>query len=126
MGRNNRYREFDQEKARMRLRVQDTNNDKSCFGYARYVHPGDANSSEWRQAIVERQTENTSGEGKRFKATFLHVTDDGIRGAADDLDEGSVLLAPAVPRILGSSAVEHQELLTRVHQLYEEEGMTEN
>lgn len=121
---NNRYREFVYEKERMSRLVQDINDDKFCFGYAQYVHPGDANSTEWRQAIIQTHENTVQGTERRFKATFLHVPPEYAR-EADELDDAAVLLAPSLPRIQGSAAIEHQELLTKVHQLYEEEGMTE-
>jgi len=134
---NNRYRIFMQDQARWETRIEETNTDLECFGYAQYIHQEDGGSKEWRQAIIERP-EHVAESGQRFyKASFLHCplpppalaadeasAAEAMQSARAELDEAQMLLAPANARILGSARLEHREFLAKAWHLHDD-GMAD-
>jgi len=134
--RNNRYRQFEQTQKRWGQRLEETNTDGVCFGYAKYIHPRDGGSTEWRQALVYRNDGVLEMGKRKFKASFIHcplgmlseapsavgaMSEQSLR---EDIDEASLLLAPAAPKILGSMHLEHQEFLSKA-KIFRDEGMNE-
>lgn len=132
---NIRYRAFEQEQKRWNLRLEDTNSDSSCFGYAKLVHPRDAHSFEWRQVLVDRPDGDDAGK-RKYKVTFIHsplaALLDAPPAAGTGLEEvrkvvveeDALLLAPLHPKIMGSRHLEHQELLAKVRGL-QDKGLDE-
>jgi len=134
---NNRYRIFMQDQSRWESRVEETNTDLECFGYAQYIHREDGGSKEWRQAIIERPEHVAESGQRRYKASFLHCplppptlaadeasATETMQTARAELDEAQLLLAPANARILGSARLEHREFLAKAWHLHDD-GMAD-
>jgi len=125
---NNRYREFEQQQKEWNSRLEELNTDTQCFGYAKYPHPEDAGSIEWRQAIVELLQADDDSASDRFRAKFIHtplaILDDDAaeEGEYIEADEDSVRLAPAQAKILGIAG----SVVAKVKQLCDDEGLRED
>jgi hypothetical protein len=145
--RNGRYNNFMKDQEKWATKVELTNTDKECWGYAKYIHKLDGNSTEWRQVIAQRAASTASDPKRRYAVSFLHAplsaapgpgaaarpeiaTSSSSQSLADgepqmqEREEDAVLLWPNVPKIDGSQDLEHQELLRKVPQL-KEQGLSE-
>jgi hypothetical protein len=121
---NVRYRRFEEERrtALKRQRLEDLNTEAECYGFAKYVHQSDGNSTEWRPLVVQRADEQHARSGKLL-GTFVHAPLAGATDAAADelreFDRSDVLLAPARPLVLATILLEHKELLAKAQDLRE-------
>eukprot|EP00933_Yihiella_yeosuensis_P040244 TRINITY_DN34501_c0_g1_i1.p1 TRINITY_DN34501_c0_g1~~TRINITY_DN34501_c0_g1_i1.p1 ORF type:complete len:1455 (-),score=342.47 TRINITY_DN34501_c0_g1_i1:123-4262(-) len=138
--RNNRFRAFEEEMRQRNTRFEDTNTENECFGYAKFYHPRDGGSVEWRQACIDRPTTSSSADGvanRRFNVSFVHtpyamINDPSLMSGAGgatrpdkvELDEESVLLAPTAPNILASAHVEIQNALKKAKGL-QDQGLSD-
>eukprot|EP00931_Biecheleriopsis_adriatica_P059754 TRINITY_DN35814_c0_g1_i1.p1 TRINITY_DN35814_c0_g1~~TRINITY_DN35814_c0_g1_i1.p1 ORF type:complete len:3403 (-),score=723.69 TRINITY_DN35814_c0_g1_i1:308-10516(-) len=133
---NNRLRIFQKEQEKFRTRLADMNQDGKCFGWAKFQHPSDFNSTEWRPTIVHRNDQVAAAK-RKHAVSFVHSPlivggpdAAGKKGLAAeqatqiDLEEDQVLLAPIHPKILVSTFREHKELLAKAPAL-REQGMKE-
>jgi len=133
---NNRLRIFEQEQAKFRERMADMNKESKCYGFAKFYHPNDFQSAEWRAAVVYRSDQAAVAK-KKMPVSFAHAP--LIVGGAQaaqakgpaaeqavqvDLEEENVLLAPAQPKIMVSAYKEHTELLAKAPAL-KEQGIKE-
>jgi len=123
---NIRYKQMDQE---MSIKgYQDTNDTKRCFGWAKYTHKRDGDSSEWRPAFLGKnkggpedkpwQVKWVFETGKPKEASSASPTT-GIGGFAGgfEVDKASVLLAPRTPAITDMEDPRHKELLEQASTL---------
>jgi hypothetical protein len=127
---NTRYRNFERDLKQWGLTVRNVDTEHECFGYARYTHQMDGGSSEWRPAIIERKEDSGQGAsaGDRFKADFCYAVpqrvaleDQGAMAsdaAKIEIKSDETLLAQSVPKILGSTNLQHQEFLAYVQGLH--------
>uniref|UniRef100_A0A7S2HGN2 C2 domain-containing protein n=1 Tax=Zooxanthella nutricula TaxID=1333877 RepID=A0A7S2HGN2_9DINO len=130
---NARYKQFAEEQSAWRKRVHSLNNEEECFGYAKYKHPYDGNSTEWRQAIIDRPDAPPGEVRKVFKTWFIHSPAHTMPGQAiapgqalkEELEETEVLLAPANPRLYTTRHLEHFEFLAQAYNLREKEHLTD-
>jgi hypothetical protein len=119
---NVRYRRFEEERrtAMQRQRLEDLNTEAECFGYAKFLHKNDGDSTEWRPVVVER-AEEPSGRGRgTLLGTFIYTPLAGAAGEEEELrpfSRNDVQLAPARPLVLTSSLLEHKELLAKAKDL---------
>mmetsp|Transcript_51079 Transcript_51079/g.131714 ORF Transcript_51079/g.131714 Transcript_51079/m.131714 type:complete len:1847 (+) Transcript_51079:1-5541(+) len=133
--RNTRFRQFEEEQAKWAVRQEDLNDENKCWGYAKYTHPD--GTAEWRQCIAERSDGPGDSGRRRYQVTFLHSplitasTEDvpqrgpqAMRNMSVELDEESLLLGPANPKILASASLEHREFLAKAKTL-QAEGRSE-
>jgi hypothetical protein len=120
--RNHRYRQFEDTQKKWNETLSLMNTTKQCFGYVRYTHVNDGNSTEWRAAILQKPEDGAVDKGGRtYKSSYCFAipprrADDttkstGAEGLKDDIKEKDVLLAPMLPAIMGSSCLQHQEFL---------------
>lgn len=135
---NTRFRAFEQEQQRFLKRIEDTNTENECFGYAKFTHKQDNESEEWRQVMVERG--DAVNPSKKYKASFVYTPllarqsenlfgpggrTEGLDGPAAqallrvDVGEDAVLLAPMNPKIHGSASREHRDLLGKASAMHE-------
>lgn len=133
---NHQFREFDEKRKAMNSRIEETNNDKACFGYVRYEHQSDGPSFEWRPALLQKV--ETQTDRQRFKAEYLYARPNANRAGArglspeeaaiqamhEEVDQDRVVLAPAHPKFLGSGDFIHQDLLMKAPKMFEQ-GMSE-
>jgi len=138
---NNRLRLFEQQQKQYADRLEDLNSEQKCFGYAQYVHEDDFETTEWRPVEVFRQTGGTKkkfqvnfvhtpllqrkavpddrtssptvGPGQLQTATLPPPPPAVETSGKIEVDEDSVVLAPANPKILMTQHTEHKELLAR-------------
>merc|ERR1719161_2359190 len=63
---NNRVRQFQEEQRRYTEPIEVLDSDRECFAYATYNHRHDANSIEWRPAVVS-PAEDGAGGSRQFR-----------------------------------------------------------
>mmetsp|Transcript_18850 Transcript_18850/g.33157 ORF Transcript_18850/g.33157 Transcript_18850/m.33157 type:complete len:3464 (-) Transcript_18850:114-10505(-) len=92
---NNRLRLFEQQQKMYLERLEDLNTEQKCFGYAKYVHPEDFGSTEWRPAEVFRS--QNSGKNKSFQVSYIHTPLIATKAKAleDAKDPTSTLISSA-------------------------------
>lgn len=128
--RNTRYAQFVEDQKQFTRRIEDLNTEAECFGYAKYAHRDDGGSVEWRQALIDRPDIAADGK-RRCKTWFMHSPGNPpVAGAPavlapgqafkEDMPWEALLPAPAHPRILNSSNVDHQEFLAKASALRDE------
>jgi hypothetical protein len=127
--RNQRYKHFEEELNNCTNRLDDTDTDTLCFGYGKYTHERDNQSTEWRPVLVNRPDSSSSDTVKRtFTVEWMYAFGgsemDSLQKQAD-LDEDSVVLAPRIPHILGSGTLEHQQFLEQAVDM-KSQGLSES
>jgi hypothetical protein len=142
--RNNRFMAFENEQKRWATSLEHTNNEKECFGFAKYIHKQDGDSTEWRQVLAQRAPTAPGDAKRRYKVQFLQTplsaaasagrpdgpafSNSASSTALDDQmqerEADSVVLWPQVPKIDGSQDLQHQELLRKARQL-KDQGLNE-
>mmetsp|Transcript_80667 Transcript_80667/g.152431 ORF Transcript_80667/g.152431 Transcript_80667/m.152431 type:complete len:3749 (-) Transcript_80667:216-11462(-) len=130
--RNYRYRQFLQDMEGWFKVPSDINTEQQCFGWGVYTHENDGGSTEWRPCLVDRP--EGGGASQNFKVDWLYTPKleaaeagpgaDKIRDDKELLQEKQILLAPHVPKILGSGHFEHQEFLSKAKGLHDK-GMSD-
>jgi len=120
--RNHRLRNFKKENSDRESRIEDKNEAKTCFGFAKYEHRGDG-SVEWRPVFVTRPEDY--GEAKR-KYQVEWVFTPSLSQEPELIDEDKVVLAPTNPQIRGAGSLEHMEILMQAKKLHEVEQLDES
>lgn len=131
--RNSRYRQFLEDQKIFNNKIEDLNTESECFGYAKYVHKADGNSTEWRQVIIDRP--QGPADGRRKWTTWFMcspgqppVSSPGTGPSQEtkvDVEWDSLLPAPQHPKIIGTASLEHLEFLAKASKIKEEENLTE-
>jgi len=115
--RNHRFRTFKKENADMDLRLEERNESKTCFGFAKYLHKEDGDSVEWRPVVVTRP-DDYGEASRRYQVEWVYTL--SCKGGALELiDEDKVVLAPANPKIRGAGSLEHMEILMQAKRLHD-------
>lgn len=122
---NPRYRQFDDKRKARQARDEERNTDKECFAYVRHLHKNDADSGEWRAAILEK---NDGAAGGKYKADYLHFASRGEMRSGPDgskvaVDDDRVLFRPNA-KFLGTGLPEHMEYLAEAPRL-KDQGMSD-
>ncbi|CAK9089471.1 unnamed protein product [Durusdinium trenchii] len=131
---NNRLRQFEREQKKYQERLQDMNMPNKCFGYAKFQHPSDGNSLEWRPALINR-SEQVGTSKKTFKVSYVYSShiangappEDALAPGPsfqEELDEEAILPAPSDPKIKDFLRSEHKEFLARA-KILKEQGMAD-
>jgi len=126
--RNQRYKHFEEETSNCTLRVDETDDSKFCYGHGMYTHTGDGNTTEWRPVLIDRPNQAGDMTKRTFGVKWLYAMggkDLGEINGHADLDEESVILAPSLPKILGSGTLEHQQFLEEAPDL-QEQGLSDH
>eukprot|EP00746_Dinoflagellata_sp_MGD_P074630 gnl/MRDRNA2_/MRDRNA2_30116_c0_seq1.p1 gnl/MRDRNA2_/MRDRNA2_30116_c0~~gnl/MRDRNA2_/MRDRNA2_30116_c0_seq1.p1 ORF type:complete len:2643 (+),score=515.69 gnl/MRDRNA2_/MRDRNA2_30116_c0_seq1:515-7930(+) len=110
---NNRVRQFQEEHRRLTELVEVIDTDRQCYANCMYTHRHDANSIEWRPAIVS-PAEDGAGGVRQFRVNWITTPKwqdaSGSAGQAaqapdgDLLPEEKIMLAPRVPKCVGGIA----------------------
>jgi len=118
--RNLRYRNFVNRRRALGVRVEDTDDERQVFAWARYIHKGDGGLTEWRPSIVSGPADDHT-----FRVSFLSASrqtatssangHDGAVGSEEaanvaKIEESGVLMAPAEPRILHNSVPQRHKV----------------
>lgn len=132
---NNRVRQFQEENRRYTEPIEILDNDRQCFAHAMYNHKHDANSPEWRPAIVAPAQDGAGGV-RQFRVSWITTPKwDGDKDASgsaaggqvsegDLLAEEKLLLAPRVPKCTGGLAhPDHKVFLDQAREMYDK-GIT--
>lgn len=118
--RNQRYKHFEEEIRSGTVRIEETDDSKLCFGHGLYVHEADGNTTEWRPVLVERPDQAGDMTKRTFGVKWLYAfggKDPTELTGHSELDEESVILAPRLPKLLGSGTLEHQQFLEEAPEL---------
>eukprot|EP00913_Durusdinium_trenchii_P034750 g32507.t1 len=122
------------EQKKYQERLQDMNMPNKCFGYAKFQHPSDGNSLEWRPALINR-SEQVGTSKKTFKVSYVYSShiangappEDALAPGPsfqEELDEEAILPAPSDPKIKDFLRSEHKEFLARA-KILKEQGMAD-
>lgn len=132
---NNRLRQFEREQKKLNERLVELNTPSKCFGYAKFQHPSDASSAEWRPAIIDR-SEQVGTSKRSYKVSYVFskqianpaMSDDGLTPGPmyqEELDEDSILPVVSDPKIKDSIRGEHKEFLARA-KILKDQGISES
>jgi len=131
---NNRMRQFEREQKKFNERLFELNTPAACFGFAKFQHPNDAHSAEWRPAMIDR-SEQVGSSKKTYKVSYVFskqianaaTSDDGFAPGPmfqEELDEDSILPALSDPKMKDATRFEHKEFLARA-KIMKDNGMEE-
>ncbi|CAE7403436.1 fadB [Symbiodinium sp. KB8] len=123
---NNRYRLYEKQQKQYLESLADTNTAEKCFGFAKFHHPSDVSSEEWRPALIDR-SETVATSKRKYKVSYVfspYVAVSADSREQEEVDEECVLLAPSKPKIRDVVHVEHKELLARA-KLMKDQGVPE-
>lgn len=123
---NNRYRLYEKQQKQYLESLADTNTAEKCFGFAKFHHPSDVSSEEWRPALIDR-SETVATSKRKYKVSYVfspYVAVSAESREQEEVDEECVLLAPSKPKIRDVVHVEHKELLARA-KLMKDQGVPE-
>jgi len=123
---NNRYRLYEKQQKKYLESLADTNTPEKCFGFAKFHHPSDVSSEEWRPALIDR-SETVATSKRKYKVSYVfspYVAVSAESREQEEVDEECVLLAPSKPKIRDVVHVEHKELLARA-KLMKDQGVPE-
>merc|ERR1719221_1909751 len=110
--RNARYRQHLEDQKVYTSRVEDLNTENECFGYAKYTHKHDGNSTEWRQVIIDRPAGPADGK-RKWKTWFMcspgtpapsSAPGPGQDIAKEEIEWENLLPGFEHPKIIGSSS----------------------
>jgi hypothetical protein len=112
--RNPRYRSFEEETLAATMRVDEADDANECFGHGLYVHTGDGDSTEWRPVLAAKPEGGSDTQKRKFTVQWLYSMagkDPTELTASTQIDEESVILAPRLPKMMGTGTLSHLELL---------------
>eukprot|EP00438_Fugacium_kawagutii_P005713 Skav208067 [mRNA] locus=scaffold936:196066:198110:- [translate_table: standard] len=84
---NNRLRQFEREQKKLNERLTELNTPAKCYGYAKFQHPSDGSSSEWRPALIDRP-EQVGTSKRSFKVSYVYSNQIANPAASDGLMPG--------------------------------------
>mmetsp|Transcript_270 Transcript_270/g.857 ORF Transcript_270/g.857 Transcript_270/m.857 type:complete len:437 (+) Transcript_270:2-1312(+) len=119
---NLRYKIFDEDLNKRGF--QDTNDKERCFGWAKYRHAGDGESTEWRPAFVSKSDLGTG----QYQGRWVFEPGKAAVGAAASAppaeregfanrDRADILLAPRCPKFDDQVIPEHKQYLEQAKML---------